>query len=114
MYIDANGDAEGNFSVIALQKDDKVNNSLHMSMQPVALFAYGARNATGTGTTLPEFRYLNPNRPIMWLKGRPPLAEPICGFYNEKCRPKAKDWRYITGALVVILFMAIFTIILFK
>uniref|UniRef100_A0A1S4H063 Guanylate cyclase n=1 Tax=Anopheles gambiae TaxID=7165 RepID=A0A1S4H063_ANOGA len=114
VYIDANGDAEGNFSVIALQKDDKVNNSLHMSMQPVALFAYGARNATGTGTTLPEFRYLNPNRPIMWLKGRPPLAEPVCGFYNEKCRPKAKDWRYITGALVVILFMAIFTIILFK
>uniref|UniRef100_A0A182VU62 Guanylate cyclase n=1 Tax=Anopheles minimus TaxID=112268 RepID=A0A182VU62_9DIPT len=113
VYIDANGDAEGNFSVIALQKDDKVNNSLQMSMQPVALFVYGARNTT-TGTTLPEFRYLNPNRPIMWLKGRPPLAEPICGFYNEKCRPKAKDWRYITGALVVILFMAIFTIILFK
>uniref|UniRef100_A0A182P9Q0 Guanylate cyclase n=1 Tax=Anopheles epiroticus TaxID=199890 RepID=A0A182P9Q0_9DIPT len=113
VYIDVNGDAEGNFSVIALQKDDKVNNSLHMSMQPVAMFVYGARNAT-TGTTLPEFRYLNPNRPIMWLKGRPPLAEPICGFYNEKCRPKAKDWRYITGALVVILFMAIFTIILFK
>uniref|UniRef100_A0A182Y970 Guanylate cyclase n=1 Tax=Anopheles stephensi TaxID=30069 RepID=A0A182Y970_ANOST len=113
VYIDANGDAEGNFSVIALQKDDKVNNSLQMSMQPVALFAYGARNAT-SGTTLPEFRYLNPNRPIMWLKGRPPLAEPVCGFYNEKCRPKAKDWRYITGALVVILFMAIFTIILFK
>uniref|UniRef100_A0A182Q3F5 Guanylate cyclase n=1 Tax=Anopheles farauti TaxID=69004 RepID=A0A182Q3F5_9DIPT len=113
VYIDANGDAEGNFSVIALQKDDKVNNSLQMSMQPVALFAYGARNAT-TATALPEFRYLNPNRPIMWLKGRPPLAEPVCGFYNEKCRPKAKDWRYITGALVVILFMAIFTIILFK
>ena len=107
-------DDQKRMEVIALQKDDKVNNSLHMSMQPVALFAYGARNATGTGTTLPEFRYLNPNRPIMWLKGRPPLAEPVCGFYNEKCRPKAKDWRYITGALVVILFMAIFTIILFK
>ncbi|XP_058122463.1 guanylate cyclase 32E [Anopheles ziemanni] len=113
VYIDPNGDAEGNFSVIALQKDDKVNNSLQMSMQAVAMFVYGARNAT-TSTTLPEFRYLNPNRPIMWLKGRPPAAEPICGFYNEKCRPKAKDWRYISGALVVILFMAIFTVVLFK
>ncbi|XP_052898800.1 LOW QUALITY PROTEIN: guanylate cyclase 32E [Anopheles moucheti] len=113
VYIDANGDAEGNFSVIALQKDDKVNNSLQMSMQPVALFVYGTRNGT-SGMALPEFRYLNPNRKIMWLKGRPPLAEPVCGFYNEKCRPKAKDWRYITGALVVILFMTIFTIILFK
>ncbi|XP_058056782.1 guanylate cyclase 32E [Anopheles bellator] len=113
VYIDANGDAEGNFSVIALQKDDKVNNSLQMSMQPVALFTYGA-NATTSTATLPEFRYLNAARPIMWVKGRPPLAEPVCGFYNEKCRPKVKDWRYITGALVVILFMAIFTVILFK
>ncbi|XP_052864300.1 guanylate cyclase 32E [Anopheles cruzii] len=113
VYIDANGDAEGNFSVIALQKDDKVNNSLQMSMQPVALFTYGA-NATTSTAMLPEFRYLNAARPIMWVKGRPPLAEPVCGFYNEKCRPKVKDWRYITGALVVILFMAIFTVILFK
>ncbi|XP_050084377.1 guanylate cyclase 32E [Anopheles aquasalis] len=109
VYIDANGDAEGNFSVIALQKDDKVNNSLQMSMQPVALFAYGAN-----ATTLPEFRYLNANRPIMWLKGRPPVAEPVCGFYNEKCRPKAKDWRYISGAFIVVLFMAISSVILFK
>lgn len=40
VYIDSNGDAEGNFSVVALLDDEAVNGSLRMSMQPVGYFQY--------------------------------------------------------------------------
>lgn len=40
MYIDGNGDAEGNFTVVALLDDEEVNGSLRMSMQPVGYFQY--------------------------------------------------------------------------
>ncbi|XP_053691756.1 guanylate cyclase 32E [Sabethes cyaneus] len=109
VYIDENGDAEGNFSVIALQKDEKVNNSLNKSMQPVGMFVYSSNS-----TNLPEFKYLSSSRPIMWVKGRPPLAEPPCGFHNEKCRPKTRDWRYITGITVAGLLCIVLIVILFK
>ncbi|XP_055642791.1 guanylate cyclase 32E [Toxorhynchites rutilus septentrionalis] len=109
VYIDENGDAEGNFSVIALQKDEKVNNSLNKSMQPVGMFVYSSNS-----NTLPEFRYMSSLRPIMWVKGRPPLAEPPCGFHREKCPPKSRDWRYITGIVVATLSITIFAVILFK
>nr|XP_029711385.1 guanylate cyclase 32E-like isoform X5 [Aedes albopictus] len=109
VYIDENGDAEGNFTVIALQKDEKVNNSLNKSMQPVGMFVYSSN-----GTNLPEFKYLSSQRPIMWVKGRPPLAEPPCGFHGEKCRPITRDWRYITGIMMGTLFITIFAVILFK
>ncbi|XP_062545838.1 guanylate cyclase 32E [Armigeres subalbatus] len=109
VYIDENGDAEGNFTVIALQKDEKVNNSLNKSMQPVGMFVYSSN-----GTNLPEFKYLSSLRPIMWVKGRPPLAEPPCGFHGEKCRLITRDWRYITGIMMGTLFITIFAVILFK
>ncbi|XP_065090662.1 guanylate cyclase 32E [Ochlerotatus camptorhynchus] len=108
VHIDENGDAEGNFSVIALQKDEIVNNSLNKSMQPVGMFVYSSNS-----THLPEFKYSS-QRPIMWVKGRPPLAEPPCGFHSEKCRLIARDWRYISGIMMGTLFITILAVILFK
>lgn len=108
VHIDENGDAEGNFSVIALQKDEIVNNSLNKSMQPVGMFVYSSNS-----THLPEFKHSS-QRPIMWVKGRPPLAEPPCGFHEEKCRPIARDWRYISAIMMGTLFITIFAAILFK
>lgn len=43
VYIDSNGDAEGNFTVIALQDDLSIQSNkttLKMSMQPVGYFVY--------------------------------------------------------------------------
>lgn len=40
MFIDGNGDAEGNFTVVALLDDQEMNGSLRMSMQPVGYFQY--------------------------------------------------------------------------
>uniref|UniRef100_A0A1B0FQA5 Guanylate cyclase n=1 Tax=Glossina morsitans morsitans TaxID=37546 RepID=A0A1B0FQA5_GLOMM len=84
VHIDGNGDAEGNYTVITLQNDGNnvnlVNSLVRMSMQPVGYFVYNKLS------TIPEFRYIKANRHIQWLKGRPPLAEPLCGFRGELCR----------------------------
>lgn len=104
VFIDSNGDAEGNYTVIALQNDTSIqsNNSVRLSMQPVGYFVYN--NSQGD---IPEFRYLNKKRPIRWLKGIAPRAEPICGFLGELCRPKKKDWRYVISGVFVALFIAV-------
>uniref|UniRef100_A0A6P4EU06 Guanylate cyclase n=1 Tax=Drosophila rhopaloa TaxID=1041015 RepID=A0A6P4EU06_DRORH len=109
VYIDSNGDAEGNYTVITLQNDVGSGTSggslAKMSMQPVGFFAYNKHSL------IPEFRYIKSDRPIQWLNGRPPLAEPLCGFHGELCPRKKLDWRYlVTGplsALVVVVAIAL-------
>ncbi|KAJ1526714.1 hypothetical protein ONE63_008294 [Megalurothrips usitatus] len=88
VLIDDNGDAEGNFSVVAALPDDGEG----ISMQPVGYFAYG--HANDTQSALPEFRYFSTNRSrqIQWVSGSPPRAEPLCGFRGERCTYRA-DWR---------------------
>ncbi|KAL3273771.1 hypothetical protein HHI36_015198 [Cryptolaemus montrouzieri] len=96
VFIDGNGDAEGNFTVVALLDDRDVNGSiLPMSMQPVGYFQYKP-DGNSTPYAVPEFRYLDAQRPIQWVGGNLPRAEPICGFYGEKCIYKP-DWRLIAG-----------------
>ncbi|KAK9883749.1 hypothetical protein WA026_001938 [Henosepilachna vigintioctopunctata] len=96
VYIDGNGDAEGNFTVVALLDDRDANGSaLPMSMQPVGYFQY-TPNGSSTPYAVPEFRYFDSKRPIQWVGGKIPRAEPVCGFYNENCIYKP-DWRLITG-----------------
>lgn len=59
-----------------------------------------------------EFKYFNETRPIQWIGGKLPLAEPICGFFGEKCISKT-DWRLIGSALfvsVVLLVAAMFAL----
>nr|XP_036670728.1 guanylate cyclase 32E [Drosophila suzukii] len=110
VYIDSNGDAEGNYTVITLQNDVGSGTSLgslaKMSMQPVGFFAYDKNSL------IPEFRYIKNDRPIQWLNGRPPLAEPLCGFHGELCPRKKLDWRYLVSgplcALVVVVAIALF------
>ncbi|XP_054260292.1 guanylate cyclase 32E-like [Macrosteles quadrilineatus] len=87
VYIDGNGDAEGNFSVVALLDDEEVNGSLRMSMQPVGYFQY-----SDDSTDIPKFRYYDEGRPIQWVSGRQPHAEPLCGFDNERC---GYNWKAI-------------------
>lgn len=48
MFIDDNGDAEGNFTVVALLDDQEMNGTVRMSMQPVGYFQY-----TANGSNLP-------------------------------------------------------------
>ncbi|EDV30989.2 uncharacterized protein Dana_GF15131 [Drosophila ananassae] len=108
VYIDSNGDAEGNYTVITLQNDVGAASGgslAKMTMQPVGFFAYDKNSL------IPEFRYIKNDRPIQWLNGRPPRAEPLCGFNGELCPRKGLDWRYlVTGplcALVVVVAIAL-------
>ncbi|KRT83645.1 hypothetical protein AMK59_3294, partial [Oryctes borbonicus] len=96
VFIDGNGDAEGNFTVVALLDDQEMNTTLRMSMQPVGYFQYTS-NGSSHLLDLPEFKYLDMSRPIQWVGGKLPSAEPECGFHGEKCISKT-DWRF-TGFL---------------
>ncbi|XP_073822176.1 guanylyl cyclase at 32E [Musca autumnalis] len=112
VHIDINGDAEGNYSVISLQSDanslSKGNSLAKMSMQPVGYFVFNKQSI------IPEFRYVKPDRPIQWLKGRPPLCEPLCGFHGELCPKRRIDWRYMTSGSFFGLFVVIAAVFLIK
>ncbi|XP_022252245.1 guanylate cyclase 32E-like [Limulus polyphemus] len=94
--IDENGDAEGNFALLALldnpTRKDAENTK---TMQPVGRFTY--QGAHGLPRLLLE-------KQIDWIAGAPPAGEPMCGFNGELCE---QDWKMIliglvTAALVVI------------
>uniref|UniRef100_A0A183CF81 ANF_receptor domain-containing protein n=1 Tax=Globodera pallida TaxID=36090 RepID=A0A183CF81_GLOPA len=83
MRIDINGDAEGNYTLLALQ--DVLNQSHHnyyplnQAMDIVADFVANANPA--------QLPILRMHRQVQWPTGRTPRDEPECGFHNEKCRP---------------------------
>nr|CAD7400717.1 unnamed protein product [Timema poppensis] len=54
--------------------------------------------------SLLEFRYLNAQRPFQWVGGHQPRAEPLCGFWGERCVYRT-DWR-ITAPLCMLLALA--------
>ncbi|XP_055858985.1 guanylate cyclase 32E [Episyrphus balteatus] len=108
VHIDSNGDAEGNYTVITLQDDTGHGSLAKMSMQPVGFFVFNKQSS------LPEFRYIKQDRPILWLKGRPPLAEPICGFLGELCKVKRIDWKFIGPGIFIGFFLIVACIFLIK
>ncbi|XP_033123771.1 guanylate cyclase 32E-like isoform X2 [Anneissia japonica] len=70
-YIDENGDADVNVTVMALQ-----NTTSGYAVLPVAMFqesngkpVYTAKEGTS----------------ILWIAGNAPVDEPACGFYGEFC-----------------------------
>ncbi|XP_013168989.1 PREDICTED: guanylate cyclase 32E-like [Papilio xuthus] len=73
--MDSAGDAEGNFSVIGLMEDASAAGG--WSAQPVAAFRY-----LNASDPLPEL--VGGDR-IAWINGKPPIAEPACGFDGTKC-----------------------------
>ncbi|XP_049868984.1 guanylate cyclase 32E-like [Pectinophora gossypiella] len=73
--MDSAGDAEGNFTVIGLVADASA--PAGWSAQPVATFRYA-----NCSTLLPE---LVGGINIAWIGGKPPVAEPACGFDGAKC-----------------------------
>ncbi|XP_066246519.1 guanylate cyclase 32E-like [Euwallacea similis] len=108
VFIDQNGDAEGNFTVVSLL-DDKGGETT--SMQPVGYFQYTLNGSVISA--LPEFRYINNSRPIRWIGGKAPTAEPQCGFRGEKCVYKI-DWRMIAGIITATSVMFVGGLFVFK
>ena len=93
--IDDNGDAEGNYTVLAVKFNNvsrpmalsttvgKFHFFCHFEMVPVGRFDYNIK----TNNTV-----FNLTDEIKWVKSRVPLAEPACGYRNEMCRES--DTRY--------------------
>ncbi|KAL1427124.1 hypothetical protein MTO96_017729 [Rhipicephalus appendiculatus] len=74
--MDDNGDAEGNYTLIALKKYDAHSGSSY------GLFPVGVFELSGNGSTLPVLKLFDT---IEGIKGAPPRDEPPCGFSGEKC-----------------------------
>ncbi|CAG2168082.1 unnamed protein product, partial [Oppiella nova] len=79
VMIDESGDAEGNYTLLALNSRDG-----DRSMRPVGAFYHN-------NSDLPTLRL---EEDIDWIGDGPPLAEPHCGFEGEYCEYK-RDWKLI-------------------
>ncbi|XP_018338733.1 PREDICTED: guanylate cyclase 32E-like [Trachymyrmex septentrionalis] len=99
VYMDENGDAEGNYTLIALDN------------QPVkgyGLYPIGYFIGKEQGTNLPKLQL---NKKIQWLGNGPPIAEPHCGYHGEKCN--SHTGKIIGGILGALLFIITVIILIF-
>uniref|UniRef100_A0A182YQ82 Guanylate cyclase n=1 Tax=Anopheles stephensi TaxID=30069 RepID=A0A182YQ82_ANOST len=113
--IDDYGDSEGNFSVLALKRENysEANFSCEFQMRPVAHFQMRQPqhlNDTNQhrNDEIPEFKLSKVGNAIDWPGSDRPMDEPSCGFMNEHCM---KDDTHImsmvvAGVLALILFCA--------
>ncbi|XP_022091376.1 guanylate cyclase 32E-like [Acanthaster planci] len=88
--IDANGDANANVSVFTIQKDE--NSTYGHIIAPVAIFQdYNDMQVYAS----------HAKAKIDWVGGKPPLAEPKCGFFGKKCPPPEVNHtgKIVAGAL---------------
>ncbi|XP_060529938.1 guanylate cyclase 32E isoform X2 [Cylas formicarius] len=77
VYIDENGDAEGNYTLLARQPLKGGNQDDRYGLYPSGLFAL-PRGAS-------RLPILQMTESIDWIGGKPPIAIPACGFDEEKC-----------------------------
>ncbi|CAH1154232.1 unnamed protein product [Phaedon cochleariae] len=75
VYMDENGDAEGNYTLIARKL-------LKNSTNEYGLFPVGVFALRRTDSRLPV---LHMTDTVDWITGKPPIAVPVCGFKGEKC-----------------------------
>jgi len=102
--MDGNGDAEGNYTVLAMLPNDPPGSPngasgddrpyRTMSMRPVGYFVQTAPTDASINGMIPSFQYFDERTGIGWVGGKPPKAEPSCGFRGEYCIYKP-DWRTI-------------------
>ncbi|XP_012260738.2 guanylate cyclase 32E isoform X3 [Athalia rosae] len=76
VYMDENGDAEGNYTLIAFGNNPE-NGEDRFGLYPIGYFV-GKEEKSG----LPR---LQVTEEIHWIGGTPPIAEPYCGYHGEKC-----------------------------
>ncbi|XP_067205075.1 guanylate cyclase 32E [Linepithema humile] len=92
VYMDENGDAEGNYTLIALDNRPTKGYGLY----PIAYFV-----GKEPGTNLPKLQL---TKEISWFGDGPPVAEPYCGYHGEKCNSYTGEIvGGIAGTLLLIL-----------
>ncbi|GFY70260.1 guanylate cyclase 32E, partial [Trichonephila inaurata madagascariensis] len=96
VYMDENGDAEGNYTLIARKPVPGVSGEY--GLYPVGVFQLHENRSA-----VPVLQFLSQ---IDWVGGSAPSDEPSCGFYGEKC----VMWKLamgVTGGLVIVLLIVI-------
>lgn len=88
VYVDENGDAEGNYSLVGRQMGPR-----GYGLYPVGAFT---RNSN---MSLP---ILSLTYDIDWISGHPPLAAPPCGFRGEKCFSHMEVIACVGGGLALV------------
>ncbi|XP_057374739.2 guanylate cyclase 32E-like isoform X2 [Daphnia carinata] len=111
VFIDSNGDAEGNYTVFSMlpfqRKRFAGPTSYDVSnyvMQPVGYFQYNT--GSSSPKDFPVFLYFNSSRPIDWIGFGPPVPESPCGFTREMCvRLATPDWRSVVCTVSGVVFI---------
>ncbi|XP_077980630.1 speract receptor-like [Glandiceps talaboti] len=87
-FIDKNGDAEANFTLIARQETGVTPG---YSMTPVGLFQMLGN----------EIVYVPKEQVVIdWVAGKPPIDEPVCGFHGELCPIIETHTSKIVGGVI--------------
>ncbi|XP_048763359.2 receptor-type guanylate cyclase Gyc76C-like [Ostrea edulis] len=102
-FIDQNGDAEGNYTLLArMEIDDPLTK---YSMQPVGHF----QSSDGS---LPVLRLYGSDM-IDWVSGYPPDDEPDCGYRRERCiPPKQYTLEIVLGTVGVLLLISLIVVLI--
>ncbi|XP_046736974.1 guanylate cyclase 32E [Diprion similis] len=101
VYMDENGDAEGNYSIIAVGNQPKDDGEDRFGLYPIGYFV-GKEEKSG----LPRLRL---TKKIPWIGGKPPIAEPYCGYHGEKCKSHTGEivGGVVGGMLLILTGMAL-------
>ncbi|XP_065215329.1 guanylate cyclase 32E [Planococcus citri] len=98
VHIDENGDAEGNYTVLALKR--RPDNETEYGLYPVAMFNRLVPNVKN----LPEMQMISD---IYWINGKPPVAEPVCGFQEERCISYTLEILFSVAGFFLVVFLVI-------
>ncbi|KAL7734949.1 hypothetical protein ACLKA6_011215 [Drosophila palustris] len=84
VYIDENGDAAGNYTVLVRGRVRNNRNQTVLGLMPAGTFSHKSFNSSNSSNNdaLPD---LNMYRRIDWVGGARPAAAPRCGFGGENC-----------------------------
>ncbi|XP_065155989.1 guanylate cyclase 32E isoform X2 [Atheta coriaria] len=112
VYMDENGDAEGNYTLIARKRlhveADKGETgggvgggnsggtaNAGYGLYPVGVFALRSKDS--------KLPFLQLNDKIDWMNGKPPIAVPPCGFRGEKCISYTLEIIYgVAGGMLLV------------
>ncbi|KAL4112523.1 hypothetical protein QTP88_016294 [Uroleucon formosanum] len=94
VYMDENGDAEGNYTLVSRQRQSDASKGY--GLFPAGRFAK-PRNLTKN----PELTLVVN---VEWISGKPPVAEPACGYRGQKCiTHTAEILSIVAGTLLLVL-----------
>ncbi|XP_053204418.1 guanylate cyclase 32E-like isoform X2 [Panonychus citri] len=88
VYMDQNGDAEGNYTLIARKKRDG-----KYGLHPIGVFQMPINSSD-----LPSLNLVDS---VEWVSDYPPADEPHCGFDGDKCKEPPLEWFFALIASVI-------------